>query len=51
MTKPSIFNIFEQPNGILDLEKGFDKSLKNIPAASQALLRISWQYMKTALVI
>ena len=31
MMKLTIINILEQPNVILDLEKGCDKTLKNIP--------------------
>ena len=51
MMKPTIINTFGQPNGILDLKKGFDKALKNIPAVIEALLRIAWKYMKIALII
>ena len=40
-----------QPNAILDLKKGSDKALKNIPAVSQDLLRIVWKCMKIALII
>ena len=40
MIKLTIFNILGQPNGILDLKKGFDKTIKNIPAVSEDLLRI-----------
>ena len=41
MIKLTIINILGQPNGILDLKKGFDKALKNIPAVSENLLRIA----------
>ena len=51
MIKPTIINILGQPNGILDLKKGFDKALKNIPAVSEDLLRIAWKYLKIALVV
>ena len=36
---------------ILDLKKGFDKTLKNIPAVSEDLLRITCKSMKIALII
>ena len=42
MIKPTIVNILAYPNGMLDLKKGFDKTLKNIPAVSKDLLRIAW---------
>ena len=51
MITPTITNILGQPNGILDLKKGFDKALKNIPAVSEDLLRIAWKCMKIALII
>ena len=51
MIKPSIINTSGLPNGILDLKKGFDKALKNIPAVSEDLLRIAWKCMKIALII
>ena len=41
MIKPTIINILGQPNDILDLKKGFDKALRNIPAASEDFMRIS----------
>ena len=37
--------------GILDLKKGFNKPLKNIPPVSENLLRIAWKCMKIALII
>ena len=40
MIKLTIFNILGQPNGILDLKKGFDKTLKKIPAVSEDLLSL-----------
>ena len=43
MIKPTIINILGQPNGIANLEKGFDKALKDIPAVSVDLLRIAWK--------
>ena len=51
MIEITIINILGQPNGILDLKKEFDKTLKNIPAVSQNLLRIAWKCMKIALII
>ena len=51
MIKPTIINILEQSNGILDLRKGFNKDLKNRPAVSEDLLRIAWKGMKIALII
>ena len=51
MIKPRIINVLGQPDGILDLKKGFDKALKNIPAVSEDLLMIAWKCMKIALII
>ena len=51
MIKITIFNILGYPTGILDLKKGFDKTFKNIPTASEDLLRICWKCMKIALII
>ena len=51
MIKTTIINFLEQPYGILDLYRGFDKALKNIPAVSEDFLRIAWKYMKIALII
>ena len=51
MIKLTIINILGQSNGILDLKEGFGKSLKNIPAVSNDLLRIAWKCMKIALII
>ena len=51
MIKLTILNILGQPNGILDLKKGFDKTLKNRPAVSEDLLRIVWKCMKIAQII
>ena len=51
MVKPMIINILRYPSGILDMKKGFDKALKNIPAVSEDLLRINWNYLKIALII
>ena len=39
MIKLTIINILGKPNDIFDLNKGFDKALKNIPAVSKSLLR------------
>ena len=51
MTKLTIINILGQPNGILDLKKEFDKTLKNIPNVSKDLLEIAWKCMKMVLII
>ena len=51
MIKVIIISILGQPDGILDLKKGFDKALKNMPAVSEDLLRITWKCMKIALII
>ena len=51
MIKLAIINILGQPNGRLDLKKGFDKALKNIQAESNDLLRIAWKCMKIVLII
>ena len=51
MIKPTIINILVQPNGIMDLKKGFDKTFKNVPAVSEDLLKIAWKCMKIALII
>ena len=36
---------------ILDFKKGYYKTLKNIPAVSEDLLKIAWKGMKIALII
>ena len=51
MIKLTIINVLGKPDGILDLKKGFDKALKNMPAVSEDLLRITWKCMKIALII
>ena len=51
MIKTTIINILGQPNGILDLKKGSDKALKNVPAVSEDLQRIAWKCMKIAVII
>ena len=38
MINLAIFNNLGQPNGILDLKKGFDKTLKNIPEFAEDCL-------------
>ena len=50
MIKLTSLNILGQPNDILDLKKGFGKTLKNISAVSEDLLRIAWKSMKIALM-
>ena len=44
-------NILGQPNFILNLKKGYDKTLENIQAVSEDWLRIDWKCMKIALII
>ena len=51
MIKLTIISVLGQLNGILDLKKVFDKTLKNIPLASEDLLRTAWKCMKIALII
>ena len=51
MIKLTIVNVLGQPNGILDLEKGFDKTRKDIPAVTKDLLSIACKRMKIALII
>ena len=51
MIKRTIFNILGYANGNLGLKKGFDKTLKDIPAVSKDLLRIAWKCMKMTLII
>ena len=50
MIKPTIINILGYANGIVDLKKGFDKGLKNIPAVTEDLHRIAWKCMKVVLI-
>ena len=50
MIKLTSLIILGQPYDILDLKKGFHKNLKNTQAVSEDLLRISWKYMKIALI-
>ena len=38
-------------NNILDLKKGCNKTLKNIPIVGEDLPRIAGKYMKIALII
>ena len=38
-------------NFMLDLEKEYDKTLKNIPTGSEDCLRIEWKCMKFALIV
>ena len=44
-------NILGQPNFILNLKKGYGKTLKNIQTVSEYWLRIDWKCMKAALII
>ena len=50
MIKVINLNILGWPNDVLDLEKGFNKTLKNVSAVSEDLLRIAWKCMKIALI-
>ena len=50
MINLTIINILGQANGILDLKKGFDKTLKNMPAVCKDLMKISWKRVKVALI-
>ena len=51
MINLTTINNLGYPNGILNLKKGYDKTLKNIPTVSEDLLRIVWwKYMKIALI-
>ena len=51
MIKLTIVNILGYPNGILDLKKGYDKTLKGMPTIGEDLLKIAWKCMKIALII
>ena len=51
MIKMTIINILRQANGILDLKKGFDKTLKNAPTVSENLLRIGCKCITIELII
>ena len=44
-------NILGQPNFILNLKKGYDKTLKNIATVTEDWLRIDWKCMKIALIV
>ena len=50
MMKLTIFNILGKTNDIFDLNKGFEKALKNISAVSEDLLRIAGKCMKIPLM-
>ena len=50
MIKLTSLNILGQANDILDLKKEFDKTLENISAVSEDLLRIAWKRMKIAMI-
>ena len=51
MIKFTIIDIFGYPNGILDLQKRFDKTLRNMLTVSEDLRRIAWKSMKIVLFI
>ena len=44
-------SILGQPNFILNLKNGYDKTLKNIPTVSEDCLSIDWKCMKIALIV
>ena len=44
-------NILGQPNVILNLKKGYDKTLKNTPTVSEDWLRSDLKCMKIALMV
>ena len=50
MIRLTSLNILGQPNDLLDLKKGFDKTLKNISPVSEDLLKIDWKCMKIPLM-
>ena len=51
MVKLTTINILGYPNDILNLKRGYDKTLKNIPNVSDNLLRIAWKCLKFARII
>ena len=51
MIKLTTINMLGQPNVFLNVKKGYDKILKNIPTLSEDLLKIVWKCMKLALII
>ena len=44
-------SILGQPNFILNLKKGSDKTLENIPTVSEDWLKIDWMYMNIVLIV
>ena len=44
-------NILGQLDFILNLEKGQDKTLKNIPTVSEDWLSLDWKCMKIELIV
>ena len=51
MIKFTTVKIVGQPNGILDLKRGYNETCKNIPTVSEDLLRIVWKCMKIVRII
>ena len=47
MTNITAINILGQPNFILNLKKGYDKTLKDIPTVGDDCLKIDLKCMKT----
>ena len=44
-------NILGQPNFVLNLKKGYDKTVKNIPTVNEDCLRIDWKCLKIVLIV
>ena len=51
MIQLTTIHISGKPNDILDLKKGYDKTLKNILTPSEDLLRILWKCTIIVLII
>ena len=51
MIKLTNIIISGEPNGILNLKKGYDKTLKSIPTVSKDLPRIAWKCVRITLII
>ena len=51
MINCTTISILGQPNVILNLKKGYDKTLRNIPTLSEDWLMIDWKCMKIALIV
>ena len=51
MMKLTTVKIVRQPNGILDLKRGYNETCKNMPTVSEDLLSIVWKCMKIVRII